>query len=255
MRVAVVVSTWTGHPSDYLFALTASMARYSPGAAYDLFLSANGMDYSPPAKLARLFREIFVRENSGYNLGAWDHAWRRLPGYDRFLFLQDDCRVLQNKWLRDFIRCFDSTPLCGLVGENLPHWWDRPWTELSAPLSLTVKETDPDRRATLARFFRDRLADWGIPEGPTARHLTTVVQFTSRSILEEVDGYNLGRTYDEAIAAEVAFSRKIESRGYTLVQIGRRRHTRIAHAQWPRYGFFVRLRRSLLKRFPLKRHQ
>jgi hypothetical protein len=78
--------------------------------------------------------------------------------------------------------------------------------------------------------------------------MTTVVQFTSRAILEEVDGYNLGFAKDEAAAAEFAFSRKIEARGYTLQQIGRRRHSRIAHPQWPSDAFLPKLKRSVLKR-------
>jgi hypothetical protein len=248
MRVAVVVSTWVGHPPPYLLALCESFARHPPGATFDIFLCANGPDYSPPAELLHLFADVFVRQNTGHNLGAWDHAWRQLSGYDRFLFLQDDCLVKRPNWLRDFTRCFDSTPACGLVGEHLIRDWDRPWSELTDQNGRDGRDDRASEQAALARFYRKTLARWGIPEGPTARHLTAVVHFTSRSILEEVGGYNLGRTYQEAIAAEIGFSRKIESRGYSLVQIGRRRHSRIGHPQWNRQGFFARLRRSVRKR-------
>jgi hypothetical protein len=248
MRVAVVISSWVGHPSKYLLTLRESIARHPPGAGHDLFLCANGLDYSLPGELVPLFSEIFIRENTGYNLGAWDHAWRQLPGYDRFLFLQDDCLVKRPGWLRDFIHCFDSTPACGLVGEHLIRAWDRPWSELTEQKDRDARDDRASEQAALARFYRETLARWGIPEGPTARALTAVVHFTSRSILEEVGGYNLGRNYQEAIAAEIGFSRKIEARGYSLVQIGRQRHSRIGHPQWNRQGFFARLRRSVRKR-------
>ncbi len=248
MRIAVVVSTWVGHPSRHLLALCESFARHSAGAEYDLFLCANGLEYSPPVELVPLITEVFVRENTGYNLGAWDHAWRQLPEYDRLLFLQDECLVKRAKWLRDFVRCFDSTPGCGLVGEHLIRDWDRPWSELSDQRGREAQGHKSIERAELARFYRETLARWGIPEGPKARALTAVVQFTSRSILEEVGGYDIGRTYQEAIAAEIGFSRKIEAKGYSLVQIGRQRHSRIGHPQWNRLGFFSRLRRSVRKR-------
>lgn len=250
MRVAVIISTWTGSPLHYLLELCESLAQHPPGAQYDLVLSANGLDYSPPKELANLFTKVFIRENTGYNLGAWDYAWRRLPAYDRFLFLVEDCLVLRNRWLRDFIRRFDSTPACGLVGEVLQKGWDKPWSALCNPEPMDRKDRDPVKRAAWASFINETLAHWGIPEGPTGRHITTAVQFTSRAILEQVDGYNLGRTHEEAIAAEIGFSRKIEASGYTVIQVGRRRHSVIWHRQWPKNTFFARLKRSILKRLP-----
>jgi len=248
MRVAVVISTWTGHPSQRLVALCESVARHPPGAEFDLFLCANGLDYSPPPELRPLFTRIFVRENTGYNLGAWDHAWRQLPKYERFLFLQDECVVKRTGWLRDFIRRFDLTAACGLVGEHLIRGWNRAWSELVQAQGWEAKNARAVERSFMARLYRETLARWGIPEGPTARHLTSVVHYTSRAILEEVGGYNLGRTYQEAIAAEIGFSRKIEAHGYRLVQVGRQRHSRIGHPQWDRLGFFPRMTRSVRKR-------
>ena len=65
--------------------------------------------------------------------------------------------------------------------------------------------------------------------------------------LEAVDGHNIAGTYEEAIAAEIAFSRKIEARGWRLVQIGRHRHSRIGHRQWRQKDLISRWRRSLSK--------
>ena len=248
MRVAVVVSTWTGHPANLLHSLCESMAQHPAGVQYHLFLSANGTEYSVPAEVAPLFTRIFIRENSGYNLGAWDYAWRRLSGYDRFLFLQDECRVVKDNWLRRFNQRFEATPRCGLVGENLKRSWDKPWSDLCDPQLLSSKDEVSVTKAVQARRFRIILDTWGIHEGATARHMTTVVQFTSRSILEEVNGYNLGQTKKEAMAAEIGFSRKVEAKGYALVQIGRHRHSVIAHRQWPPNHLLARLKRSFLKR-------
>lgn len=246
MRVAVVISTWSGNPASYLLSLCSSMAQHPSGFEHQLFLSANGTEYVVPREIQPLFAETFIRDNTGYNLGAWDYAWRRLPDHDRFLFLQDDCVVRKDDWLLRFIERFDSIPRCGLVGENLIRYWNRPWSELSGPRAPVEKD---DHRVAAVKFYRETLSRWGIPEGATARHLTTVVQFTSRSILEEVNGYNPGQTKGQAIAAEIGFSRKIESKGYTLAQLARRSHSVIVHRQWPSGGFLSRLKRSIRKRF------
>ena len=239
-RVAVVVSSWVGNPPEYLLGLCASLDRKPPGAAFDLFLSANGLDYRVPEALAGRFSQVLVRENAGYNLGAWDHAWRRLPGYERYLFLQDDCTVLRSNGLRDFARRFDEIPRCGLVGEHFR--WDEPWDNLvaeQAPEPGLLWEGAPVSRA---RFYKAMLRRWGIPEGATARHLTAVVHFASRQALEAVDGYRLGSSYHEAIAAEIGFSRAIEAAGFRLAQVGRRRHSRIGHREWKSGGIVARLR-------------
>ncbi len=242
-RLAVVVSTWIGNPPEYLLGLCGTMGRKAAGAAFDLFLSANGLGYRVPEPVAGRFSEIFVRENTGYNLGAWDHAWRRLPDYGRFLFLQDDCAVLRRNWLQDFTQRFDETRRCGLVGEHFR--WDEPWGRLveeQAPEPGLEWEGKPVSRA---RYYRATLRRWGIPEGPTARHLTSVVHFTSRPVLEAVDGYRQGRTYHEAIAAEIGFSRAIEAAGFQLAQVTRRRHSRIGHREWESRGALRRLGRWL----------
>ena len=43
------------------------------------------------------------------------------------------------------------------------------------------------------------------------------IQFISRKVLEEVDGYIIVDDYHEAIAAEIAFSKKIQNKGYEIV--------------------------------------
>ena len=255
MQVAVVVSTWSGALPHRLLQLCESLTRYRPGIEYDLVLCANGMNYVLPGPVRDRFEKLFVRENTGYNLGAWDYAWRHLPNHDHFLFLQDDCVVRKNGWLQDFIGCFSSTRNCGLVGENIDRSWDIPWSELCNPATKgdPRRSAEAIKQAEWAAFFREKLREWKIPEGQTARHVTTVVQFTSRTILEEVDGYNFGNSKLEATAAEVAFSRKIAARGYSLVQVGCRRHSRIAHPQWPSNAPAARIWRSVKKRIPFKR--
>ncbi len=240
-RMAVVIAGWTGHPPNHLATLCKSIAKYEAGFEFDLVLCVNGPEYRLPTELAGTFTKVFIRENTGFNLGAWDHSWRSLPQHYRFLFLQEECCVARKHWLGDFIHRFETMPGCGLVGEYLNRDWDRPWGYLADPANGFPY-------SAAAGDFRKILARWGVPEGETAVHITTVVQYTTRKILEKVDGYRIGRTKHEAIAAEIAFSRKIASLGYCLTQVGRHRHSLIAHPQWPSTHPLAKIKRSISKR-------
>ena len=241
--IAVVVSSWEGHSRSFLRRLVASMKCFDAGMAYDLVVSANSPDFAVPEDLAGVFRHILRRENVGFNLGAWDHAWRRLPEYDYYLFMQDDCFVRRKNWLRRFSQRFAKEKDCGLVGEHFNSGWNRPWDEL---LGLCTGEYNVSaQKSQRAARYLHLLKQWGVPAGHTAAHLTTVVQFTSRRLLEEVDGYPIRAAYQEAIAAEIGFSRKIVAAGYCLRQLERWRHSYIGHPQWPSESLWERIRPML----------
>jgi len=249
LTTAVVVATWEGNPPRYLRGLLESFERYDAGLLFRPFLVVNGHGYPLDASIAACFERVLERENTGFNLGAWDHAWRALGDCERFLFLQDDCFARRRNWLRDIALRFDRTPRCGLVGEQIQRNFDRPWSELVVARSATLTSRRVSASvAARARYYREKLREWGIHEGRAARHVTTVVQYTSREVLEDVGGYDLVSNYEDAIAAEIGFSCKLTARGYALAQVGRRRHARIGHREWSDDGFAARLRRSIEKR-------
>lgn len=246
LNIAVVISTWTGSPQENLYRLLSSMQHYDAGTDYSLHLCANGTSYRLPDHLAGRFTTVMVRENTGYNLGAWDYAWRKLSDHTYFLFLQDDCYVRKHNWVSDFITCFRSHKRCGLVGEHLNKGWDYPWSELIADeQDHRTKDRFDKKKKDRARYYLKTLKDWGYDPCKTARHITTVVQFTSIEVLKAVNGYDVADSYQEAIAAEIGFSKKIEAKGYQIRQIGRYGHSRIGHRQWSRKKLFPRLLRKL----------
>ena len=206
-RVAVIISTWIGNPADYILNLMKSMTRYDACAPFGLYLCANGESYRLPPGLQGRFTDVFIRENTGYNLGAWEHSWRKLPEYDDYLFMQDDCFIKKKAWLRDFMACFHSKRRYGLIGECLHKSWNRPWPELTGQqIKTNTRHRISENKESRARYYRDVLKSWGIPEGKKADHLTSVVHFTSRAILERVGGYTIADNYQEAIAAEIAYN-------------------------------------------------
>lgn len=245
-NIAVVVSTWVGNPPEYLQRLMTSINKYDAGVTYDLYLCANGEEYQISEKMRSCFKDIYIRENKGYNLGAWDYAWRRLPQYTHYLFLQDDCIIKKNKWLLRFSKVFSSNINVGLVGEYFSRGWDYSWEELSLGAAANKKINEKKRKN--AADYKKILTLWEVDPGNRASHVTSVIHYTSRQILEEVNGYNLGQTYQEAVAAEIAFSRKIYARGYQCVQVERGRHSVIAHPQWPAESLRKKLFNMLRKK-------
>jgi len=231
VRTAVVIAAWEGHPASHLEALLDSMDAHAAGAPFDLILAVNGADYAVPD--AGRFAKVLHRENVGFNLGAWDHAWRSTD-HDRYLFLQDECTVRRASWLAAFAERFDSTP--GLIGEHDNRGWDRAWFEL---VGLS------DARGERARRYHATLEGWGVDPGATARHLTTVVHYSSREVLDAVGGYRVVSKKDDAIAAEIGFSRAVVAAGYALAQVGRHRHSWIAHPQWPSEDLASKIARKL----------
>lgn len=238
MPIAIIISSWSGHPSSYLDKLLATVKKYPAGLEYDLILCANGEDYQLTKAARDQFTHCFVRENRGFNIGAWEHAWRQLDQYNHFLFLQDDCFIIRNNWLKDYMALFSSSEGIGLVGENSNKNWDISWQQLGTSAS----------RAERATKYYSALVDWGIEPGAKASHITTVVQFTSRRVLELVDGFHTADDYQLAIATEIGFSKKVEAAGFSIKQLRPYRHQTIGHPQWPSDAPTAKFWRSIKKR-------
>ncbi len=245
MAIAVIISTWDKHPLDYLERLLETMEKYPAGIAYDLCLCVNGMNFKLPKQLSVKFNHILIRENIGFNIGAWDYAWRKLPKYDYYLFLQDECYMRKKNWLKKYIEYYKSSDSIGLLGENYHKSWAKPWRYLMNDSTGNVS----NKKKKNATYYHEVLCSWGIEPGENAAHVTTVVQFVKRSLLVKVNGYQVTNDYQTAIAAEISFSKKIESAGYLVEQLPRRRHQLIAHTQWPSDDLLSRLKRSFRKKF------
>jgi hypothetical protein len=162
---------------------------------------------------------IHYRHNIGMNIGAWDHGWRIHPGYENYLFLQDECYIIRDNWLSEY-RSILENPEVGMVGESLNTLWDRPWAELR---ELFTKVSLPEHMVdghTLNRvdFYLKFFREQGVPPGLTGKHLRSVVWFLPGTVLKKIDGFLIGRNYGECIGAEIATSKKVEALGLGVVQ-------------------------------------
>ena len=257
-RTCVVVSYWTGRPPAPLYRLLGQMKRVKAGSPFDLVVVCNGGDVAPltlPARFAALGPRVFQRENTGWNLGAWDHGWRSAGVYDHFLFLQDDCLIKAPNWVHDFEYRVENDPGIGLLGEMV--MWDKQtWTYVRTATDHYLGRggwpvDEPDHPLdTYQRAMRER----GIDPGVLGTHLPSIVLFSSRRVLEAVGGFPLfGSTYRQAVTSEIAISRIIEAHGYRISMVTNHPFSRIGHPQWSEPLPLRARAKALLKRLGVRK--
>ncbi len=238
------------------------MMTLEAGSPFDLVVVCNGGDVQPlslPNEFDPLRPRVLNRENTGWNLGAWDHGWRNSGDYQHFLFLQDDCFLKKPGWLGEFVFRFENDPGIGLLGEEII-WDEMTW-------SFVRKATDRD----LGRLawpedepvhpldtYQALMKQRGVPPGEVGTHLPSLILFTSRKILEEVGGFPLiGSTYREAVACEIGISRAVAAKGYRIARVQNRSFGLIGHPQWTQ-GHAIRSRiwseaRDFLKKLGIRK--
>lgn len=219
-RTLIIIAYWDGHPHQDLSRLLMQLDPEARRCGIDICVVVNSMA-EEPVPLPRVSSKVALlyRENSGMNIGAWEHGWRTLSGYDHYIFLQSECVVLQSGWPEAYAAAlYDMS--AGLIGETIA--WHQPWQEI---LEL------PKFGARFAGYLR-QLTAWGIAAGETAQHVQSLIWASRREVLDAIGGFPIGASRDTCIAAEIGVSRKVEAAGLRLRLVGSRRFQFISHPQW-----------------------
>jgi hypothetical protein len=234
-KTCVVVSYWNGRPPRLLRRLLRQMLRVDAGTSFKLVIVCNGGNEKPlhlPSEFDRLHPLVLNRENTGYNIGAWDFGWRVVNDCEYFLFLQDECFLKKPGWVSEFEFRMENDSGIGLLGESIT--WDR----MSWPYIRTATDRDlgvewfKGEPAHPLDVYRDHLGKIEIPPGDVGTHLQSLMLFTSRKILVEIGGFPKGSNYREAVACEIGVSRLIEARGYRISKVKDHPFALIGHSQW-----------------------
>lgn len=232
--IGVIVSYWAARSPRCLYRLLDQIYRYDAGAEFTVTVVCNGGDIAPlelPARHARRGVKALNRQNAGYNIAAWDFGWRSDCDSDHFLFLQDECLIRNDGWLRAFVDAMEADPRLGLLGENI-NWrcsWD---VQRNNPIAARCLNRDGEEPFNSVDFLREFIDSLGIPSGNTAEHLQSLVLFSSRQVLETIDGFASGSTYAEAVGTEIAISKAVQAHGYRIAMVGDRPFSSIGHRQW-----------------------
>lgn len=218
-KTLVVISYYDRRPIHNLVELVSTLRKYSAGEEYDICIVVNR---TKDEKLS--VRELssiptHYRHNLGMNIGAWDYGWRVEPGYKNYLFLQDECYVIRDNWLKAYRAALECSDV-GMIGESLNLLWNRSWPDLRALFKNVIlpEHLVNGRAVNRVDFYLDYLKTNGVNPGETGTHLRSVVWFFSADVLKSIDGFLIGRNYGECIAAEIATSKKVEALGLKFVQ-------------------------------------
>jgi len=214
----VIVSFYDERPIDELVRLLRQLRSVNAGADFELCVVINsdsGRSPQIPTDLAST--RMIVRENIGFNIGAWDFGWRQNPGFSFYIFLQDECEIVRSNWLSRYKLLLSSNGV-GLVGESLLHWKD--WKSFKAKSAEIY-----DACVSLAERR-------GIRLGRTPTHIQTLALGATASCLEKTDGFLVADGKAKAIATEVLLSRNCIHRGFKISQSAWRPFEYIRHSQW-----------------------
>ena len=252
-RTCVVICYWTGRAPRPLWQLLRSMQRHSAGAPYDVLIVCNGGDREP-LRVPPAFRwpnlRVLDRENTGWNLGAWEAGWRASPGNEFFLFLQAECFIRRADWLRRFEHRLEQDGGVGMIGERLM-WQQMSWNYVreATALDLAVNGAVPPGVLESVARYQELLRARGIEPGVLGTHLVSIILFLRRALLERIGGFPLiGEDYLQAVACEIGLSKLVEAQGLRITQLSDAPFSFVGHSQWTASAVRLqRLRDTLLR--------
>ena len=219
-KALVVISYYDRRPSDNILALIPSLLDRPAGGEFDICIVVNRTKEEKldlPERYSQI--PIEYRHNLGMNIGAWDHGWRTHKGYRDYLFLQDECYVIRSNWLTAY-RVANERPHVGMVGESVSKLWERSWSELRRLLANNElpEHSVGGKPVNRVDYYLNFLRENNVDPQEKGTHLRSVVWFLSGTVLDQIDGFLIGRNYGECIAAEIATSKKVEALGLRIAQ-------------------------------------
>lgn len=229
----VTISYYDRRATDHLERLLKSLRSIDSGAPFDLTVVVNSTSENRIDKFVDAGAQVIYRENTGMNIGAWNHGWHLNREYKFHVFLQDECAVARPGWV-EAIQGVLSHSEIGLVGEALNPAWDKSWEALEIAHRGAIlpdhfiNGKPADRLPTYLHAFDE----WGIDKGASGRHLRSLIWAARSSTLERINGFPVGANYGECIAAEIGVSKSIEALGLNVTQISEEPFRYFKHWEW-----------------------
>jgi hypothetical protein len=171
------------------------------------------------------------------NIGAWDAAYRVFPDYDYYVFLQDECVLIDPLYQEKYISKL-STRSMGMTGECINPKWNSTWdlmrqSPLNYPIKSSSGEVITDRISNYLHYFRR----WGIDPGETGSHLRSLTWGFTSECLRAINGFPIGLNKEQCIAAEIGVSRKVASLGFEFGPVSDSPFACFRHQEWRADGF------------------
>lgn len=176
--------------------------------------------------------KALIRPNTGMNIGAWNAAFLNNRNHNFYLFLQDECQILDSTFINQYINELSKKDV-GMTGESINYKWANSWNYMEKS-ALNYKVGYNTNKIPLFRVqhYLNLLKKWNIDGGQSGLHLRSLVWGFKKETLEKVIPFPIGMTKEECIAAEIGVSKKIENLGYKVTQINEKPFKLISHIEW-----------------------
>ena len=173
-----------------------------------------------------------TRPNSGMNIGSWNASYLNNRNYDFYLFLQDECKIMNPSFLSKYIYELSKQDV-GMTGESINKKWNNKWEAISkSGLNYLVGYDINEKPIYRVQYYRYLLKNWSIKSGESGRHLRSLIWAFDNYTLEKISPFPIGNTKEECIASEIAVSKKVEQLGLKVTQINERPFKYISHIEW-----------------------
>jgi len=220
--LCVVVSHYNARPNDeligLLYQLKAQSIECKSVFSTTLLVVVNcGNDFKLTLPNELDFVIVQYRENTGFNIGSWDHGWRNNGQFKHYLFLQDECQLVDKKALLSYWNLLEKNPNT-LFGESMFFYYG--WRRF--------KKNWPEAYSAITELAKNFKINLGL----TPSHLQSLIIAASNATLCELDGFVYSNDKVEAIAAEILLSRKALSSGVAVKQSSWLPFKFIKHPQW-----------------------
>lgn len=185
---------------------------------------------------ANLF--FLTRPNIGMNIGGWNDAFFTLPNYEYYVFIQDECLILDYTFVHSYKDLLNEKGI-GMIGESINSKWSQSWeTLLNSPLnSIDNDHFENGLPIPRVTFYLSMFKKWNINPSNNASHLRSLIWGLKNNVLHEINGFPLGLNKGQCIAAEIGVSKKIEAIDLQIKQVKKDPFSFIYHTEWNKNGY------------------
>ena len=198
----------------------------------DLFIVIN--DDNCQVEQLGFFHNIktLTRPNTGMNIGSWNAEYLNNKDYDFYLFLQDQCIILEKSFIDCYINELSKKDV-GMTGESINNKWDNKWNFLSnSRINYVVGYDIHKKPAYRVQYYFSLLKTWLIEPGENGRHLRSLIWGFKKETLNKISPFPIGKTKEECIVSEIAVSKKVEQIGLKVTQVHKKPFKYISHIEW-----------------------
>jgi len=180
--------------------------------------------------------QFIKRPNSGMNIGGWSESIDYCATDNFTLFLQDECRLVDDSFEKRYCEIF-SNPDVGMVVESINPKWASSWEQIA--LSGLNYQIQLSNGQTISRvdFYRKCMQGWNIDPGVDGSHGRALTWAFRPDVLKKIKKFPIGKTKEECIASEISVSKLVQQIGYKFSQSEPQPFTFFEHNEWRKDGW------------------